>query len=139
GTFASYMLEKVKAIKELENEIQEMRNELIEMDEQEKDKKYLNKDCNTIHLFPIGYFQVPKEKTERCFEILNIDDKLKENLKSFFNQNIIPIINTYSIEIKREGAGNGKLEFKGVESYRSMYRIRKAFFENQFYKTDIGY
>lgn len=139
GTFANYMLEKVEKIKQVEKETQKMRDELISLDEREKSKKYPNKDCNVIHIFPAGYFQIPKNKTEKCFEILNITSKVEDRLNWFFNEGIIPVINSYSIDIISEGYGEGNLEYKGIESYRNMYRIRKAFFENEFYKTNIGF
>jgi hypothetical protein len=139
GTFANYMLEKVEKIKQVESEIQQMRDELILLDEREKNKKNLNKDCNIIHVFPAGYFQIPKNKTNKCFEILNITNEVENKLNWFFSEGIIPVINSYSIDIISEGYGEGNLEYKGIESYRNMYRIRKAFFENEFYKTDIRF
>lgn len=139
GTFVNYMLEKAKTIKMTENEIQLMRDELISFDELEKNKRYPHIDCHVIHVFPAGYFQIPKNNIEKCFQILKINDNTVENLKWFFNEGIIPVVNSYSIEIKSEGHGEGNLEYKGIESYRNMYRIRKAFFENEFYKTDINF
>jgi hypothetical protein len=139
GTFTKYMLEKAKAIKNSEIEIEKMRDELIKMDEEERDKKYSSKDSYVINIFAAGYFQIPKDYIDKCFEILNIDSNVKERLTWYFNQNIVPVINPYTVEIKSEGYEGGNLEYKGVESYKNMYRIRKAFFENKFYKTDIGF
>ncbi|MBD0832526.1 hypothetical protein [Aestuariibaculum sediminum] len=139
GTFANYMLEKIEKIKQIEKEVQQMRAELILLDKKEKNKKYPIKNCNVIHVFPAGYFQIPKNKRRKCFEILKINREVENRLNWFFNEGIIPVINSYSIEIISEGYGEGNLEYKGIESYRNMSRIRKAFFENKFYKTNIEF
>lgn len=140
GTFVQYLLNTKKKIKELQDEVEMKRKELIKLDKIEESNKINSKDSSTIHLFPMGYFKFPKQSTNRVFEILNIkDQELKDHIKWFFNEGIIPIVNIYVLEIKEEGSMNGMLEYKGIESFRNMYRTRKLFFENKFYRQKMKF
>jgi hypothetical protein len=71
------------------------------------------------------------------FEILNIADSAKSNFLFMFENSIIPTANTYYKLIKKEGPQEGNLALKGFESLENMYRIRKAFYENKFYRIEI--
>lgn len=140
GTFVQYMLTTKKKIQELEDEVESKRNELIELDKIEKGNVLPSGESNTIELFPMGYFQFPKNKIGKVFKILGIEDQnLKDKLGWFFNEGIIPIINVYAVEIKHEGSLNGVLEYKSIDSYRNMHRIRKLFYENKFYRKDLKF
>lgn len=86
----------------------------------------------------MGHFLIPRNKTKKCFKILKVNKKAEERLEWFFNNGIIPVVNSYTIEIISEGYGKGNLEYKGIDSYRNMPRIRKAFFENDFYRTNLN-
>ena len=135
GTFVQHLLKTKKKIEEIEIEIETMKAELIELDK--KEKKSPSKGSVTINLFPIGYFKIPVNKIETCYEILEIKDF---NLKTHMNQLfeiIIPIINVYVLNITEEGNLKGNLEYTGIESYRKMYRVRKAFFENEFCRVNV--
>ena len=139
GTFVQYTINQKERIKKIEIEIQSKRDELQKLDKIEKKKQHnSSKNSAVIHLFPIGYFLIPNNKVEKSFEILGIQNtSLKEKLKWFFNEGIIPVVNIYVPEITQEGALEGILEYRGIESYRKLYTIRKDFFENEFYRTNI--
>ncbi|PKQ46080.1 DUF4365 domain-containing protein [Confluentibacter flavum] len=139
GTFVQYTINQKERIKKIEIEIQFKRDELEKLDEIEKKKQHnTSNNSSVINLFPIGYFIIPNDKVEKSFDILEIKDTLlKERLKWFFKEGIIPIVNVYVPEITEEGALEGNLEYRGIESYRKLYAIRKAFFENGFYRTNI--
>ncbi len=137
GTLISHLINQRKKVKEIEQEISLKREELIKFDSLEKENKSSHSNCHIVELFPIGHFQVPKNKIEVFFKILNISNEdLKKHIKELLKM-VKPVFNTYSTEIKKEGYLNGNLEYKGVESYRRMYAVRKAFFDNKFYRTKI--
>lgn len=140
GTFTSFIVNSKKEIDRKIAEVEQMRAELIELDKLEEKSSIIKYDTlNTIELFPMGYFQFPKDKTDIFFKILKIEDeKLKQQLENMF-QMVIPVINCYQIEIKKEGSLEGNFEYKGIESYRNMYRIRKEMFENNFYRKELKF
>lgn len=139
GTFVNYTVNKRKEVRILKDEVDKMRNELIEIDKIEENNKIKYKDALTIHLFPIGYFKFPKDEVEKVFDILEIESKdLKSHYLQLF-EFIIPIANIYVSKIENEGALNGNLEYRGIESYRKMYKIRKAFYENNFQRIELKF
>jgi hypothetical protein len=138
GTFVNYMINKRKEVSNLKAEIEKMRNELIEIDELEEKSEIENIEALTIHLFPIGYFKFPKNEVEKVFNILGIESKeLKYHYLKLF-EIVIPIANIYVLKIENEGILNGNLEYRGIESYRKMYRIRKKFYENKFKRVILN-
>ncbi|MEN0011348.1 MULTISPECIES: hypothetical protein [Flavobacterium] len=111
---------RIQHFAKLPTEIDEMRNELIEIDKVEEIQKVKHDDTLVIHLFPIGYFEFPKNQIEKVFEVLEIED---ENLKSHFKylfEFVIPAVNIYTAKIENEGLLNGILEYKGIGSYRNV-------------------
>ncbi|PQJ79557.1 DUF4365 domain-containing protein [Polaribacter porphyrae] len=137
GTLINHLINQKENIKKIDEEIKSKREELIKLDSIEKEKNLSHSNYHIVELFPIGHFQVPKNKIKIFFEIVNIsDEKLKIHIKKLLKM-IIPVFNTYSLKINTEGYLKGNLEYKGIESYRNMYKIRKAFFENKFYRTKI--
>lgn len=118
--------------KEYENQ----RLEMIKMDEEEqKMKKKSTKDNFKIHLFPIGYFEFPKDKKVKVYEILDINQEAKQSFDNMFGM-VIPIANIYYDQITQEGCVDGKLADNGTSSWKNIYRIRKAFYDNQFYRFE---
>lgn len=117
-----------------------LEKEKIEM--QEMDKSDLNRRKEKkgkffqIHLFPIGYFEFPKEKTEKVYQILSISNEIQDVFKNMFGF-VIPIANIYYDPIIQEGHLDGKLADKGFESWKRIYQIRKDFFDNEFYRMEI--
>jgi hypothetical protein len=113
------------------------RNEMIRMDEVERNiEKTSKKGLLQIHLFPIGYFQFPKEKKSLVYDILNISKIDKVNFDNMFAK-FIPTANVFYNPITQEGYGEGKQAEKSIENWLNMYRIRKSFYENKFYKIEI--
>jgi len=118
-------------------EFASMVGEMMQMDEAEKSQGFINTNLK-IQLFPIGYFQVPVERKDKMFEILGITDKgLMDKFDSFFENKIVPIANIYNYPLTEEGLGEGRLADKGLESWKNIYRIRKSFFCNKFYRVHI--
>lgn len=116
------------------NEYENEKEEMIRMDEEERKIKNKSKmDKLHIHLFPIGYFEFPKKKKNIVYEILNINQKAKKIFDNLF-ESVIPVANIYYNPITQEGFVDGKLAEKGIESWKHIYRIRKAFYENKFYR-----
>jgi hypothetical protein len=110
--------------------------EMEEMDRKDKEANKPNNGCYKIHLFPIGYFQLPKEKLQTAFEILNVNvDRTKKQFENMLASNIVPIANLYNNPITQEGPLNGMAENKGLEGWENLYRVRKAFYENKFYRV----
>lgn len=114
-------------------EHEEEREEMIRMDEEERNiKDKPKKDNLHINLFPIGYFEFPKQKKDKVYEILNIIQEARKIFDNMFEM-VIPIANIYYNPITQEGFVDRELAEKGIESWRNIYRIRKAFYENKFY------
>jgi hypothetical protein len=117
-------------------DIEAKRNEMIKMDEIERNiKKRPKKDILHINLFPIGYFEFPKEKKNQVYEILNISEQAKVIFDNMFTT-VIPIVNIFYNPITQEGYVDGKHAEKGIENWLNTYRIRKSFYENKFYRTE---
>lgn len=138
GTFTNFIITAKEKIDKNIVEIEKMRAELIEIDKIEKEShisQYNN--VNTVELFPMGYFQFPKDKIDLFFGILGIEnERLKLRLKNMFDK-FIPIINCYQLKIEKEGPLNGNFEYKGIESYKNMYRIRNQMFKSKFYRVEL--
>ncbi|HCA06795.1 DUF4365 domain-containing protein [Chryseobacterium sp.] len=140
GTFTSFIITAKEKIDKNIAEIEKIRAELIELDkiEKESDISYYE-NANTIELFPMRHFQFPENETDLFFKILKIEDKkLQEQLKKMFTT-VIPVINCFQDEIKKEGYLDGNFEYKGIESYRNIYRIRKEMFDNKFYRRELKF
>jgi len=111
--------------------------EMQDMDDKERKTRVKMNNCLSIQLFPIGYFSFPKEKIRRVYEILNIkSSSAKKGFDSVFNITM-PIANIFYDEIVQEGPLDGNLADKGIESWRNIYRIRKAFYKNKFYRNEM--
>ena len=112
-------------------------DDMTRMDEAERKEILPGQDYLNIHLLPIGYFKFPKRSKNEVYKILNINSPVTiETFDSIFNF-AIPIANIFYDEIVQEGPVNGKLADRGIESWRNIYRIRKAFFENKFFRNEL--
>jgi len=117
-------------------EIESLVEDMKSMDDKERTTKTKIENPMHIHLFPIGYFQFPKNEIEKVYQILKITEQTKASFNNLFNQKVIPVANIYHCTIKQEGFGNGKLDDNGIESWRNIYRIRKAFYDNKFFRNE---
>ncbi|WP_162419566.1 DUF4365 domain-containing protein [Cyclobacterium roseum] len=117
-------------------EYDKMRSEMIKMDEKESTiiKKPTTKNLH-IHLFPIGYFQFPMAQKENVYEILNLTQEAKNRFDEMFKM-VIPVANICYIPISQEGYVDGKLGDTGIEVWRNIFRIRKSFYENKYYRYE---
>lgn len=136
-TFRQLITSILEKANQRKQEYEELIKEMSMMDEKEKLIKSKGKeDCYHINLYPIGFFQFPINAKEMVYEILQITNA---NTISHFDELfgiIIPIANIYLCPIESEGHQNGPLANKGIKSWRNIYRIRKAFYENNFYRYE---
>lgn len=120
------------------NRYNAQREEMIQMDEQEKgiaDK--VKQKTYQLLLFPIGYFQFPVESKEQVYQILNMTDAAKEQFDQRFEMSIMPVANIFYNTVEIEGYQDGNLAANGAKSWDNIYRIRKAFYENKFYRFEL--
>lgn len=134
--FKAWMNEIFSEADNQKAEIESLVEDMKLMDDKERSTKTKIENHLHIHLFPIGYFQFPKNETEKVYQILNIAEQTKPFFNNLFNQKVIPVANIYHCTIKEEGFGKGKLDDKGIESWKNIYRIRKSFYENNFYRNE---
>jgi hypothetical protein len=131
--FGDISVQTEKIIKEIDDLIEEMKK----MDEQERIKKRPLPNSYCISLFPIGEFRFPKSRLNEVLSILNIKEMItREVFTNFFEQGIVPVANIYYSEVIQEGPLNGRLADTGPECWRNIYRIRKAFYDNEFYRIE---
>lgn len=123
--------------KKKENEWKELVEDMTRMDEEERKEILPDQDYLNIHLLPIGYFRFPRSNKSEVYKILNIDNPTtRENFDSIFNFTI-PVANIFYDEIVQEGPVDGKYADRGIQSWRNIYRIRKAFYENKFFRNEL--
>jgi|GEM_PF-889116 len=117
-------------------EYEALRNEMISMDEEEKkiDGKQIENKL-LINLFPIGYFWFPVEKKNIVYKILNVTENAKKVFEQMF-ETVTPVANIFYNSVNEEGFIDGKLADNGIECWRNIHRIRKAFYENKFYRDE---
>ncbi|MFD2943318.1 DUF4365 domain-containing protein [Flavobacterium notoginsengisoli] len=109
--------------------------EMQKMDEDEIScLAYKRNETYGIHLFPIGYFRFPRTEVENVLEVLNVEEHGKESFRQLFGI-AQPVVNILNETVKCEGYGNGKEDDLGFVSWQNIYRIRKYFYENKFYRT----
>lgn len=114
----------------------EEREEMKRMDENERNiKDKPNVDNLHINLFPIGFFEFPKKHKKKVYDILNVNIEARKIFDNMFEV-VIPVANIYYNPIKQEGFIDGKIADKGTESWNNIYRIRRAFYENKFYRFE---
>ncbi|MCW3124778.1 MAG: hypothetical protein JWO03_436, partial [Bacteroidetes bacterium] len=128
--------EAFRIAKEKTNEQQKIVEEMQQMDNNEKAFDGMpQKGDLVIDLFPIGYFKFPETQKEEVYSILQINDrKAKRNFDEAFDM-YTPIANIYYNPIETEGPREGGLAYRGIESWRNLFRIRKAFYENKFFRV----
>ena len=136
-TFKNWIAKIYSNAEASKKEFDDLRFEMVQMDEAERviPGKSQGEHLH-IDLFPIGYFQFDKNQKELVYEILKITNS--ETRKAFDQlfEFAIPVANIYNNPIEKEGYEDGNFANKGIESFRNIHRIRKAFFENKFYRSE---
>jgi hypothetical protein len=118
-------------------EYEKMVSEMKEMDEAELEVKAKENSANSyIQLFPIGLFQFPSSERNSVYDILNITNEARKIFDSM-SDNVIPIANIFYNPIPQEGYLDGNKADLGIANWRNIYRIRKAFFENKYYRFEM--
>jgi hypothetical protein len=105
------------------------------MDEDEiplSDQK--RRETYDIYLFPIGYFRFPRKELENVLNALNVRENGKESFRQLFGM-VMPVVNILNVSVECEGFANGMADDQGFESWQNIYRVRKYFYENNFYRT----
>ena len=135
-TFKIWMDEIFRESDAKKQEYQNMRSEMRKMDEEESKIKHELKTSNLcIDLFPIGYFQFPLEQKDNVYDILNISQEARKLFNKMFKI-VIPVANIYYNPITQEGFVDGKLADTGIEGWRNIFRVRKSFYDNKFYRYE---
>ena len=131
-------LENIKSESESKKkEHEEMQNDFERIDAEEKRANHkIQPDYYQIMLFPIGHFQFPKSKKQTVYDILNVTTEAQRSFDSMFGK-FIPIANIYYNQIDKEGYKDGNYANKGLDSYKHIYEIRKAFYENGFHRIEV--
>lgn len=120
-------------------EYEEMIKEIKKMDKDES--KFKNEsltDSLLIELFPLGYFKIPIEQKNTAYEILNITKEARKKFDEMFKI-VIPVANIFYNPIIQEGYIDGNLRNTGINTWRNIFRIRKSFYQNKFYKQELKF
>jgi len=136
--FKNWIEQIFKDSENRKNEFDEIREKMMLMDEQESTLTEKSKgEHHQINLYPIGYFQFPKEQKDLVYDIIGvINPKVKNQFDNMFEM-VIPIANILYNPIDNEGLQDGMLADRGIDNWRNIYQIRKAFYDNKFYRFDI--
>ena len=128
----------VKAEKIYE-ELEQLRNKMIEIDKNESEHNQKEfEDGYLIQLFPIGYFKFPKSKKDFVFDIIHASKDAQLTINNILLFGAIPIANIYYTKVEQEGFIDGKMADCGLDSWRNLYRVRKAFFDNGFQRIELN-
>jgi hypothetical protein len=120
-------------------EFDQMVTDMKNMDELDRLSVSPRVQTYTIELFPIGRFKFPKNKLQTVIEILNIPHQDVQKRFEFLFSFVVPVANILYTEIMNEGPLDGELADQGITSWRNIYRVRKAFHENKFYRHEITF
>lgn len=121
---------------EIKMEYDSMIKEMTEMDLEDRKQNRSDTNYMHIHLFPIGFFQFPENSKDKVYDILGIKNlDLKNHFDHLFTF-IIPVVNIHYSEITEEGPRDGNMADQGIKNWRNIYRIRKAFFDNMFFRDE---
>lgn len=135
--FNIFLDEIFGGLKSDRKEFDELKKKMVQMDKDEKENSHEEYKSNfQIHLFPIGSFQFPIEKKLEVYEILNITNEAREVFDMMF-ENVIPVANIFYDKIIQEGFVDGNVADIGIKCWRNIYKIRKAFYENKFYRIEL--
>lgn len=135
--FKFFMAESTKSTRKAHERYIKQRAEMEKMDDEEKQiedkptKGYLQ-----LHLFPIGYFQFPSTSKDKVYEILNVTENAIQQLDEVFKM-VIPVVNILYDKVEEEGYREGNAAARNSKSWDNIYRIRKAFYENKFYRFEL--
>jgi hypothetical protein len=126
-----YESEEWKNTQEWEKIIKQMQ----EHDEHEPNDITNIEEDFEIELFPIGNFSFKKSQVDIVFEILRIHSpSVIDTFLFMFDNSIVPIANILYDKVEMEGYREGNFADKGIENWKNIYRVRKAFFDNGFYR-----
>lgn len=135
-TFMDFISEGGEKGKKNEEVLRQNAEEMRKMDEDEIPLLGHKHDPTySINLFPIGYFRFPRTELENVLNALNVQEDGKESFRQLFGM-AIPVVNILNASVECEGFANGKADDQGFDSWQNIYRVRKYFYENKFYRTN---
>jgi len=104
----------------------------------EENDNEINEKLFIIELFPIDHFSIPKDKVNVFFKNMKIEDTVLINqINEMFVEGVVPVLNLFNEEIKVEGYCNGRMDDKGIESWRVIKNIRTMMYEMKFRRVNI--
>ena len=120
-----------------QQEVQGLIAEMMRLDQSERGQPGTTEGLLTIELLPIGRFTFPETQKAKVYEILPIPNKIVQAQFDKLFSMVIPIANIHYDEVKQEGPVDGNLGDRGIESWRNIYRVRKAFHDHKFYREQL--
>lgn len=124
--------DSMKKSEEAKSEWQTLVQDMKAMDSAEEHRIAPNQDEHVVELFPIGRFLVQASRETEVFEILEVSNDAQAAFRTIWNLPAIPVANIHNAPIQSEGYGNGKLDDRGIESWRNIHRVRRLFFQRGF-------
>lgn len=110
-------------IAQIKGVLEKMR-ELAHLDGQEIQSLVLLNHL-VIGLKPGGYFQFPRNKKEKVYEIIGIEEDARAAINQWFEEKDHPPMISLALTHQESQ----------LEIFEEMYRIRKAFFKEKFYRA----
>lgn len=134
-SFKNLVDSSLKPAEEQRSEHEMLVKAMTSMDDQERTIKPDFSQYTNIDLFPIGIFMVPRNQTEEALDLIVAqDESVRERFRSMWGMGVIPIANILTNVVAQEGYGAGRYADSGIESWRRVHSVRKAFFEKGFYR-----
>jgi len=124
--------ESMKKSEEAKSEWHALVQEMEAMDGAEEHRIAPKDDEHVVELFPIGRFLVQASREIEAFEILEASGDAQAVFRTIWNLPAIPVANIHNAPLQSEGYGNGKLDDRGIESWRNIHRVRRLFFQRGF-------
>jgi hypothetical protein len=131
--FRELIEENFKKPKRIAQEYKQKMQNLEETEQRLRRQFSYSEPVYVVHLFPIGYFNIPVSMIDKLYDLLNIKvETLKERLSDLFKE-VVPILNICNQDIIQEGILDGQKNFT-YESLERISSIREKLLEYGFYR-----
>jgi hypothetical protein len=118
-------------LKQMHNQRKELK--LMDTNEAAIEGK-MQKGRASIMLYPMGIFSFPMVQKEIVYEILCISAEARQVFDNMLDSGIQPVANINYNPIVNEGYVHSIPRQQTSDSWENMYRIRKRFYEEAFYR-----
>lgn len=135
-TFLTHIQEIKTKMDKREEEYEDLVQKMQKMDLDEKSVESDGTEKYHVNLFPMGYFEFPKADLSKVLTFLGVEKSIFDKYIYLFKFGVVPVCNIYYDPIVEEGIRDGNLAYKGLESTRRIYKIRKFFFENKYKRIE---